>query len=406
VTIVKDRGSSIMKPKRLTRTIRITRLALIPAAFLTVLQAGDVSVANDIVTIDRLVSHKSTVPAVAGKSVDLFVREKVPSTILNAPGGKAPPGKVALFVHGGFSPATLAFDVPYRDYSWMSFLASAGYDVFAMDMTGYGRSSRPMMDDPCNLSPRNQERLVPRNLKEPCQPSYPFELVSSDSESADIDRVVDFIRALRGVDRVTLIGWSGGGIRTGTYAARNPDKVDKWIVHASSNYDRKNPDAPAATLPKPGVAMGLQVREVGEGQRWLGTVKCQDTIEPGVPELIWKLTMDSDPVAAQWGPGGVRAPVRTYWGWNAASAAKIKVPTLIMVGEEDNLIAANRDLHADLGASDKTFLAIACATHFVNWEKQRRVLHRASLEWLEKGTLTGQRQGMFRADADGNIAPQ
>ena len=90
--------------------------------------------------------------------MDLFVREKVPAAILNAPGGKTPPGKVALFVHGGFSPATLAFDVAYRDYSWMTFLAAAGYDVFAMDMTGYGQSSRPMMDDPCNLSPRNQER--------------------------------------------------------------------------------------------------------------------------------------------------------------------------------------------------------------------------------------------------------
>ena len=195
-----------------------------------------------------------------------------------------------------------------------------------MDMTGYGQSSRPMMDDPCNLNPRHQEQLVPRNLKEPCNPSYPFELVSSDSETADIDRVVDFIRALRGVDKIALLGWSGGGIRTGTYTARYPEKVDKWIVHASSNYDRKNPDGPPAALPKPGFPMVMQVREVGERQRWLGTVKCQDTIEPGMPELIWKLSVEADPLAANWGPGGLRAPTRTYWGWNAASAAKIKVP--------------------------------------------------------------------------------
>ena len=166
--------------------------------------------------------------------------------------------------------------------------------------------------------------------------------MSSDSETADIDRVVDFIRALRGVDKITLIGWSGGGIRTGTYLARHPDKVDRWIVHASSNYDRQNPSEPPAALPKPGFPMNIQVREVGERQRWLGTVKCQDTIEPGMPELIWKLSMESDPLAAQWGPGALRAPTRTYWGWNAAAAAKIKVPTLIMVGEEDDLMASNR----------------------------------------------------------------
>jgi pimeloyl-ACP methyl ester carboxylesterase len=145
----------------------------------------------------------------------------------------------------------------------------------------------------------------------------------------------------------------------------------------------------------------MQVREVGEGQRWLGTVKCQDTIEPGMPEMIWKLNMESDALAAQWGPGGLRAPTRTYWGWNAAAAARIKVPTLIMVGEEDDLIASNRHLHEDLGAADKAFLAIACATHFVGWEKQHRVLKRASLEWLEKGTLEGRKTGTFRADAEG-----
>jgi hypothetical protein len=157
------RKSIIMKPNHLTRILRITRLAAGVPALLIVLQFGTISIANEIVTIDRLVSHKSTVPAVAGKSVDLFVREKVSSAILNAPGGRAQPGKVALFVHGGFNPATLAFDVAYRDYSWMTFLARAGYDVFGMDMTGYGQSSRPMMDDPCNLNPRHQERLVPRS---------------------------------------------------------------------------------------------------------------------------------------------------------------------------------------------------------------------------------------------------
>ncbi len=385
------------------------RIVTIARLFLQVTTAGGLlvavavtsSLANDIVTIDRLVSHASTVPAAAGKPVDLFVREKSPAAIVEA--GKALPGKVVLFVHGGFSPATVAFDVPYRDYSWMAHLARAGYATFAMDMTGYGQSGRPTMDDPCNLNPRQQPLLVGRNLKEPCTASYPFELVSSDSESADIDRVVDFIRALRGVDKITLIGWSGGGIRTGTYLARHPDKVDRWIVHASSNYDRRNPSEPPAALPKPGFPMNIQVREVGERQRWLGTVKCQDTIEPGMPELMWKLSMESDPLAAQWGPGALRAPTRTYWGWNAAAAAKIKVPTLIMVGEEDDLIASNRHLHEDLGATDKAFLAITCATHFVGWEKQHRVLKRASLEWLERGTLTGKKSGTFRADAEGRI---
>ncbi len=48
-----------------------------------------------------------------------------------------------LFVHGAGTPAEVAFDVPIGDYSWMAFLARNGFDVFSMDTTGYGRSTRP-----------------------------------------------------------------------------------------------------------------------------------------------------------------------------------------------------------------------------------------------------------------------
>src|SRR6202000_1269217 len=51
--------------------------------------------------------------------------------------------KWVLFIHGAGTPAEVSFDVPYQDYSWMGYLAKAGYDVFSVDMTGYGRSGRP-----------------------------------------------------------------------------------------------------------------------------------------------------------------------------------------------------------------------------------------------------------------------
>ena len=78
---------------------------------------------SSIVTIDRLIDHTSTVPAIAGQKIDLFVREKIAADLLEKDPGKPFERKVVLMVHGGFSPATLAFDVPYRDYSWMEALA-------------------------------------------------------------------------------------------------------------------------------------------------------------------------------------------------------------------------------------------------------------------------------------------
>ena len=119
---------------------------------------------SSLITIDRLIDHTSTVPAIAGQKINLFVREKIAADLLEKGSGKTFERKVVLMVHGGFSPATLAFDVQYRDYSWMERLAREGFDVFAMDMTGYGRSGRPMMDDPCNLVPAQQKALIPKTL--------------------------------------------------------------------------------------------------------------------------------------------------------------------------------------------------------------------------------------------------
>src|SRR5690606_1741274 len=142
--------------------------------------------------------------------------------------------------------------------------AENGYDTFTMEMTGYGASSRPMMSDPCNVSAQQQAILIGTTIPERCDPSYPYQLVSSDSETADIHAVVEFIKELRGVEQVTLIGWSGGGIRTGTYAYRHPENVNKMVIWASSNYNRANPSDPPAALPAPGVPVTIQTRETGE----------------------------------------------------------------------------------------------------------------------------------------------
>ena len=64
--------------------------------------------AGDIRTIDHAVAHVSIVPAIKGEAVQLFVREKVLTS------ESATPRPVVLMVHGGVSPATLAFDVEHE----------------------------------------------------------------------------------------------------------------------------------------------------------------------------------------------------------------------------------------------------------------------------------------------------
>src|SRR6476620_699658 len=123
---------------------------------------------GQLLSIDHFVRVKSTAPAMTGQFAQVYVRERVVSrNLLRGASG------VVLFVHGAGTPGEVAFDVPYGDYSWMAYLANAGFDAFAMDMTGYGRSTKPSpMEDPCNLSREQQMALVPALLAAPCAPSY------------------------------------------------------------------------------------------------------------------------------------------------------------------------------------------------------------------------------------------
>src|SRR5215467_12627903 len=82
-----------------------------------------------LLTIDHYVRVQSTVPAIAGQPAHVYVRERVQAgTALRANGSLG--DRVVLFVHGAGTPSEVAFDVPYQDYSWMAYLANAGFDVF------------------------------------------------------------------------------------------------------------------------------------------------------------------------------------------------------------------------------------------------------------------------------------
>jgi hypothetical protein len=58
--------------------------------------------------------------------------------------------------------------------------------------------------------------------------------------------------------------------------------------------------------------------------------------------------------------------------------------------------ARARDLYADLGASDKVFVDLACSSHNAMWETNHGLLFAASLEWLEKGTVNGSKSGELK----------
>ena len=351
---------------------------------------------SHLITVDHYVHVKSTAPGMAGQDAQIYVREVVLAGMALRAGSTA--DRVVLFIHGAGTPAEVSFDVPYKDYSWMAYLARAGFDVFSMDMTGYGRSTRPsVMNDPCNFPEKQQAQFVPNVIAKPCAPSYPMSITTLGSDWDDIGAVVDHLRALRRVDKVSLVGWSQGGPRTGGYVARNPEKVARVVLLAPSYVRASALEAPKPLPPNDG-PMGAQ-SQADFTANWDRQVGCPEQYEPAASAAIWSEMLASDPVGATWGTGVRRAPRGApRWGFNQAVVAAIQTPILMVSGEHDKQVAPERvrQLYADLGSKQKVFIDLACSSHNAMWERNHLLLFHASLEWLKDGKVNGSSEGVLR----------
>ena len=81
--------------------------------------------------------------------ISLYVRNKHPLGMKTFS-----PEKTLLYVHGSTYPSETAFDLSLGGTSWMEYIASKGYDVWLVDLRGYGKSTRPPeMDQAADQNP-------------------------------------------------------------------------------------------------------------------------------------------------------------------------------------------------------------------------------------------------------------
>jgi pimeloyl-ACP methyl ester carboxylesterase len=281
------------------------------------------------------------------------------------------------------------------------------------------------MDDPCNV-PSNQQALIPQVPT--CPPSFPFQFATVQSEWDELNTVVDYIRSLRGVDKVALVAWSLGALRVGPYAVQHPDKVESLLFYAPF-YGPANPAGRAGTgpdgfgppinpstgmpftFPQPGTPMTLTTRTAFMNL-WNLDIQCDGQLEDGIQDVVWSAIMDNDAIGSTWGlPTGVMR-VRTSfpWGWNPTTAGRIAVPSLIIHGEFDASVPPTQSqLYDDLDGipGDRRLLyQVECAGHLMVLERQRKVLHHISKQWLKHGAVEGATTGKFFVDVEGEIHPQ
>ena len=309
------------------------------------------------------------VPATDGQG-EIFLRSKRPA-------GLAPsPGRTLLFVHGATYPAHTAFDLPLAGLSWMDYIAGRGFDVWVMDLRGYGRSTRPAA------------------MSQPPEANPP--VMRGEMAVADIAAAAAFIRAQRGVPRMVHMAWSWGCSLMARYATDNPGTVERLVLYAPQWL--REGASPAATG---GNALGAY-RTVTQAQartRWMNGVPeaaRAALIPPGWFEHWAGVTWATDPEGMRRNPAALRAPngvladSAEYWqsGRPFWDPAKVTVPTLLVVAEwdRDTPPSMATTIFPLLTASPgKRCVILGEGTHTMLMERNRGALFQAVQVFLEEG---------------------
>ena len=112
-------------------------------------------------------------------------------------------GEPLLLVHG-LTYSSHEFDVNYKDYSLARFFARRGFNVWLLDIAGYGQSQEV------------EDGFTP----------------DSDYAAEDIAAAATLILEHEGRKSLDVLGWSWGTVTAGRFAAENPELVRRLVLYA------------------------------------------------------------------------------------------------------------------------------------------------------------------------------
>jgi pimeloyl-ACP methyl ester carboxylesterase len=331
-------------------------------ALILFLTAGQIARAQDDVA-----RHDFFVDSDPG--THLFVREVVQDR-------KGDKGKAILLLHGARAPGVASFDLPVAGGSFAADLAELGFDVYVMDIRGYGRSSRP------------------KEIEEP--PDVHPSLVRSNEAVRDVDAVINSILRQRKISRVALFGWATGGQWASYYASLYPDKISALIV-LNSLYRGDSPhpllghgtDAEDPAHPNQFNHASCGAYRLNDAKSmlrpWDRNIPQEDKSawrDAAVAKAYVDAALASDPESNSQTPPSFRSPCgaledsfylaigRQLW-----DDSLITAPVLVLASEHDfwSRLEDRENQRADLVHSSKVrVVVIPGATHFVHLDRPER----------------------------------
>jgi len=316
----------------------------------------------------KIVTETIMVPA-SDPGIQLHVRNKHPEGVSNFGSDR-----IVLFVHGATYNSESGFDLPLNGISWMDYVAQRGWDVYIMDLRGYGRSTRPP------------------EMSKPAAENPP--IVNTDVAVKDVAAVVDHIIARRGVPRIKLVGWSWGTVIMGAYTAKNNSKVERLVLYAPLWLIKSAPPIGG------GGSLGAYRTVIKDDAkkrmvRGVPAEKQQELLPDAWFDAWWEAAVKPDPIGAGQNPPVVRAPngiiedLQKYWMSDKPyyDPANITVPTLLILAEwdADTPPYMAQEIFAKLKNTPvKRMVMIGEGTHSVVLEKNRLQLFREVQLFLEE----------------------
>lgn len=273
--------------------------------------------------------------------------------------GRASSGTTLMLIHGATFPSESLFDVPVDGASFMDVLATAGFDVWAVDARGYGGSTRPT------------EMAAPPNTVSP--------LTRAQVAARDLASAIEYVLAENGIERLSLVAMSWGGSVAGIYAEQHGKYLEKLVLVAPLWLSNRPLRIDAG---QPLTAWRL-INVDAFREAWLAGVPADqhDTVlPPGWFEQWATVTISTDPDAA--GPGTIRAPggaiqdVRENWLANRPlyDPSAITAPVLLLHAEWDQDVRV--DMMQDLfrrfdNAAHRRWIEVGGGTHMILMEPGR-----------------------------------
>lgn len=263
----------------------------------------------------------------------------------------SPEGKpVVVLSHGSAAPGRETFDlqVPGQsDYSLMAFLAQRGFDVFAPDLRGFGRST------------------------------LPDEFLTTEQAAEDLAAVVDYVCKLRGVQQVHLLGWSWSTQVGGLFLMAHPEKVARYVSYAQMHAN--SPDIISRSVRLSVFQRSPYVRITNQGWKLRF-----DSMTP--PEFNDPVAVDAFAAACEAvqsrTPTGPQIDVITRLPM--VDGARIPVPTMVIHGECDDVAdeAGLKPFFDALPNPDKRYVVVPEGGHMLHLQKGRVGLYQAVADWF------------------------